>query len=96
MAIRKSTAETPPSPGENPANDQPQPKKPGATRSVFIVLGISLVALSVLSFTYQIAMAIKGDPDKDIAMVAVQGIINLGFAAGGFIFGRVGLGQSVS
>ena len=96
MATKKSQSETPPSPGENPDDEQKQKKKPGTTRAVFIVLGIALVALSVLSFTYQIAMAIKGAPDKDIAMIAVQGILNLGFAAGGYIFGKMGSNQPVS
>jgi len=81
-------ADIPPSPGKK--TDQTQEKKPGSTRALFIVLGIGLVVLGIIGLAYQISMAIADKPDKDLAQMAVQGIINLLFMAGGYAFGRLG------
>jgi len=70
---------------------EPEKKKPGSTRAVFITLGIGLTALAIIAFAFQIALAIKGTPDKDLATMSVQGIINVAFAAAGYIFGRLGM-----
>jgi hypothetical protein len=66
--------------GEGMEND----RKPGSTRAMFIVLGLGIV---VLAFVFCLYM--WRQPDKDIALIAVNSVSVLVVGAGGYAFGRL-------